>query len=129
MRPATGGVPAGVPPYIKRKEKRIVLITREMMVKRLSEKSGYWQKDVRNLLQCMDEVILECFGEVADDEEVIIQLVKGIRCGCKVVEAHQGVNPSTQESIFIDETVKPFCRFSSNFRKQIQDGYSSKEDG
>ena len=44
-----------------------MLITREMMVKKLSEKSGYWQKDVRSLLQCMDEVVLECFGEVTED--------------------------------------------------------------
>ena len=100
-----------------------------MMVKRLSEKSGYWQKDVRSLLQCMDEVVLECFGEVTDDEEVVVQLVKGIRTGCKIMKPRERVDPRTQEPITVDSTVKPFCKFSDDFRKQIQDNYDTKKDG
>ena len=106
-----------------------MLITREAMVKRLSEKSGYWQKDVRNLLQCMDEVVLECFGEVADDEDVIVQLVKGIRIGCKIMKPRERVDPRTQEPIIVDSTAKPFCKFSDDFRLTIQKQYDENKDG
>lgn len=106
-----------------------MLITREMMVKKLSEKSGYWQKDVRSLLQCMDEVVLECFGEVTEDEDVAIQLVRGVRLKCTVVPERNRKDPRTQEGIIVKPTVKPACKFSDDFRKQIQDNYDMKKDG
>lgn len=106
-----------------------MLITREMMVKKLSEKSGYYQRDVRALLQCMDEVVLECFGEVTDEEDVTVQLVKGIRCGCKVVPPRERVDPRTYEPITVGETVKPSCKFSEDFRQQIQENYRIQKDG
>ena len=106
-----------------------MLITRDMLVKRLSEESGYYQKDVRALLQCMDEVVLKCFGEVADDEDVIIQLVKGIRVSAHVVPKRERVDPRTQEPIIVNETVKPACKFSDDFRVAIQDQYEEKKGG
>ena len=54
-------------------------ITREEMIKKLSDKSGYYQKDIRVLLQCLDEIVFEELSSVTDDEEVSIQLVSGIK--------------------------------------------------
>ena len=105
-----------------------MVITREMLIKKLSEKSGYWQKDVRSLLQCMDEVVLECFGEVTDDEDVVMQLVRGVRLKCAVVPERKRKDPRTQEDIIVKPTVKPACKFSEDFRKQIQNTYDSKKD-
>ena len=48
-------------------------ITREEMVKRLSERSGYYQKDVRALLQCMDDVVFDALCEATLEDEVQIQ--------------------------------------------------------
>ena len=106
-----------------------MLITREAMVKKLSEKSGYYQRDVRTLLQCMDEVVLECFGEVTDEEDVIVQLVKGVRISTHVVPERQRVNPKTQKPIVCKATVKPSCKFSDDFRLQIQENYETQKDG
>lgn len=98
-----------------------------MIVKRLSEKSGYWQKDVRSLLQCMDEVILEYFGDVTEDEDITVQLVRGVRLKCTVVPKRNRRDPRTQEDIIVKPTVKPACKFSGDFRKQIQDNYDTKK--
>jgi hypothetical protein len=104
-------------------------ITREMIIKRLSEKSGYWQKDIRVLLKCLDDVVFECFNEVTDNEEVAIQLVEGIKCGCKVIKSRERVDPRDQKPIIVPDTIKPFAKFSINFRKNIQEQYESKKDG
>lgn len=106
-----------------------MLITREAMIKRLSEKSGYYQRDVRTLLQCMDDVVLECFDEVTDDEDIIVQLVKGVRISAHVVPKRERVDPRTQKPIMVDETVKPACKFSDDFRVAIQNQYDAKKDG
>ena len=75
-------------------------ITREQIIKKLADKSGYYQRDIRTLLHCLDEVVLNCFDEVTDDEEVSIQLVQGIKCGCKIVPERTRKNPKTGPMLF-----------------------------
>lgn len=106
-----------------------MVITREMLVKRLSEQSGYYQKDIRTLLQCLDDVVLECFGEVTDDEDVSIQLVTGCKIGCSIVSQRERVNPKTRENIVCAPTCKPNVKFSKDFRAIIQKQYDEKKDG
>ena len=105
-----------------------MLITREMMIKRLSDVSGYYQKDIRVLLQALDEVVFEYFNDVTDDEDISVQLVKGIKCGCKIVPERTRKDPRTQEDIVCKATVKPFAKFSDDFRKAIQDQYDLNKD-
>lgn len=104
-------------------------ITREMLIKRLSEKSGYYQKDIRALLQSLDEVVLECFGEVTDDEDIMIQLVQGIKIGCSIQPERARKDPRSQEDIICKPTCKPKSKFSDEFRKAIQNQYETKKDG
>lgn len=104
-------------------------ITREEMVKRLSERSGYYMKDVRNLLQCMDDIVFEALCEATLDEEVQIQMVTGIKCGCKIVESRERVNPKTQEPIIVGETAKPFAKFSQDYRFKLQEAYDNNKNG
>ena len=106
-----------------------MLVTREMLIKKLSDASGYYQKDIRTLLQTLDRVVFECFDEVDDDEEVSVQIVKGIKCGCKVVPKRTRKDPRTQEDIVCKATVKPFAKFSDDFREAIQNQYDAKKDG
>jgi nucleoid DNA-binding protein len=106
-----------------------MLVTREILIKKLSDESGYFQKDIRTLLQALDRVVFECFDEVDDDEEVSVQIVKGIKCGCKVVPERTRKDPRTQEDIICEATVKPFAKFSDDFREAIQNQYESKKDG
>lgn len=106
-----------------------MVITREMLVKRLSEHSGYYQKDIRTLLQHLDDVVLECFNEVTDDEEISIQLVTGCKIGCEIVPQRERVHPKTRESIICSPTCKPNVKFSKDFRAIIQKQYDDKKDG
>lgn len=104
-------------------------ITREKMIKRLSERSGYYQKDVRNLLQCMDDVVFEALCEATLDEEIQVQLVTGIKCGCKIMGERSRVNPQNQEPIVVGETTKPFAKFSRDMKFKLQEQYNSKKNG
>ena len=105
-----------------------MLITREMMVKKLSEKSGYWQKDIRAVLQCLDDVVLECFSEVTDDEDTMIQLVSGVRIGCSIQPERNRKDPRTQEDIVCKPRCKPKSKFSEDFRQRIQENYEASKN-
>jgi nucleoid DNA-binding protein len=101
-------------------------ITRENMIDLLAEKSGYWKKDVRELLRCMDEVVFEQLCEATLDEEVQIQMVSGIKCGCKIMPSRDRVDPRTQKPIVVGETAKPFAKFSEDYRAKLQEVYDNK---
>ncbi len=101
-------------------------ITREEMIKRLSEKSGYYMKDIRVLLQTMDEVVFDALCEVDDDNDVTIQLVQGVKLKAVVVPERDRVDPRTQEPIVVKATVKPACKFSQDMRLKLQEVYDNK---
>ena len=104
-------------------------ITREEMIKRLSKRSDYRQKDIRYLLQCMDEVVFEAMGEATLEDDIQLQIVTGIKLGCKIVGTRERVDPRTREPITVGETTKPFVKFSEDFRIKLQEQYNSKKDG
>jgi nucleoid DNA-binding protein len=101
-------------------------MTREEMIKRLSEKSGYYQKDIRVLLQTMDEVVFDALCEVSDENDVAIQLVQGVKLKAAVVPERDRVDPRTQEPIVVKATVKPACKFSQDMRLKLQEAYDNK---
>ena len=104
-------------------------ITREEMVKLLSSKSGYRQQDVRALLQCMDDVVIEVMGEATLEDEVQMQIVTGIKLGCKIIGERDRVDPRTQRPIVVGETARPFAKFSKDFKLKLQEQYDSRKDG
>ena len=104
-------------------------ITREEMIRKLSDKSGYFQKDIRLLLQCLDEVVFEELSSVTDGEEVSIQLVNGIKVKTVVVPERDRVDPRTQEPIVVKATVKPACKISQDYRLKLQNAYENNKNG
>lgn len=105
-----------------------MVITREKIIKKLANKSGYYEKDIRKVLHCLDDVVMECLSEVTNEEEISVQIVKGIKCGCKVMEPRRRVDPRNGNPIDVSETVKPFAKFSEDFRKVIQENYNISKD-
>lgn len=104
-------------------------VTREEMIRKLSDKSGYYQKDVRTLLQCMDEVVFEELSKATIEDEVQIQMVTGIKCGVKIIESRDRVDPRTQQPIVVGETAKPFAKFSQDYRLKLQEAYDNSKNG
>jgi nucleoid DNA-binding protein len=104
-------------------------INRDEMVRRLSEKSGYYMKDIKTVLQAMDDVVFDALCEVDDDNDVLIQLVQGIKVKVSVVPERDRVDPRTQEPIVVGATVKPACKFSRDYRLKLQESYDNKKNG
>ena len=102
-------------------------ITKDQMARRLAEKTEFYLQDVKAVLSAMDEVVKEYFAEVTDDEEVSVQIVEGIKCGCKIVPERPRKNPATGEDVICAATCKPFAKFSTVFRETIQKQYDKKK--
>lgn len=101
-------------------------LTRENVIELLSEKSGYWKKDVRYLLQCMDEIVFDKLCSVTPDEEVSIQLIKGAKFSTRVIPQRDRVDPRDGKPIVCRPTVKVACKFSQDMKLKLQEAYDSK---
>jgi nucleoid DNA-binding protein len=98
-------------------------IPREELIRRVTEESGFYLKDTREVFRALQKVVMEYYGTVTDNEPVTIQLMEGIRIGCKIMPERERLHPSTLETIVVGETVKPFAKFSDEFREKIQKQY------
>jgi nucleoid DNA-binding protein len=104
-------------------------ITRSQLVKKISERSGFYQKDVDKVLKCFDDVVFDCLCEATLDEEIQVQVVTGIKVGCKKLPQRDRVDPRTQEPIIVDESPKLFTKFSQDFKLKVFNEYESKNGG
>ena len=105
-----------------------MVITREMLVKLLADKSGYYQQNVRHVLKCLDEVVYECMDEVGNEDEISIQLVEGVKLCCKIMEPRNGFDPMTKQMTVRKPAPKVFAKISENFKTIVRDKYKERED-
>ena len=101
-------------------------ITREEMIKRLSDKTGYYQKDIRVLLQAMDEEVFDALCEVTAEDEISVQLMTGIKIQCTPVEERFRKDPRDQRDIVCEPTCRVKAKISNDFKLKIQENYKTK---
>lgn len=103
-------------------------ITREQVIKRVAEKANYWQKDVRAVFNALEDVILDCFGEVTDDEPISIRILPGFCLQGYVVPERERVDPRTRNPIVCSPTVKVSAKYSDLMKRKIQEQYEEKTE-
>ena len=104
-------------------------VTREELIKTLSEQSGYCQKDIRAVLKCLDKVVFDLLCGVTEDEDVSVQIIKGAKISTHVVPSRERVDPRDGKPIVCKPTVKPMCKFSQDFRLKLQEQYDNSKNG
>ena len=105
-----------------------MLITRDMLIRKVAEESGYYIQSIRKVFNCLNKIIPEYLSDVTEDDEVVLQLFQGLKIGCYVVPERQRRNPKTHENIICGPTVKPTSKFSNEFKKIIQEQYDAKRE-
>lgn len=106
-----------------------MVVTREMLIKKLSAESGYYQRDIRKVLRCLDTVVAESFKDVTANEDVSVQLLTGVKLSCSVIPERERVDPRTQAPIICGETCKIKSKISEEYKAKIQNQYEDKKNG
>lgn len=101
-------------------------ITREDLIRKLSAKSGYHMQDIRHLLHCMDEVVLDELCEVTPDDEVAVQLVQGVKLICEPVKERDRKDPRNQNDIVCRATCKVKTKISQDLKLKMAENYDNK---
>lgn len=96
------------------------VFTKKDIVVDLAERTGYYKKDLKFVLDELSDLISEYIGSATIDSPVKITLISGIALGGKCVPEKEGTNPSTQEKMLIPEHVVPYAKFSGAFRNKLK---------
>lgn len=83
-------------------------------IKKIAEKTGYSQVDIRGVLDGVKEVTFE---GLRDGEE--IPLIDSVKLRREHKEARQGRNPATGEPIEIAAKYVPRCKFGTSIKAFI----------
>ncbi len=103
------------------------LITREQIIKQLSERCGFFQRDIKNVLSELDDVVEEHLMTVDEDnDEVAVQVVRGLKLIGKFVPERDRRDPRTNEPIVCSPTVRLHGKVSETIKQVVQRAYEKK---
>ena len=83
------------------------------LIKAIAEKAGYTQKDVKTVMETLQEVV---FSTVKDEE---IKLMDGVTLTAVYKEATTARNPKTNEIIDVPAKYAPKCKFGKAIKDAI----------
>lgn len=95
------------------------VLKRKELVNLLSEKTGFYKKNIDEILDALDDVIVENMSAATKKEPSEIHLSLGFVFGGRYSPKHEARDPRTGETVMTPAKYIPYARFSSHFRKKI----------
>lgn len=102
-------------------------ITREQLIKKVAEVSGYYQKNVREVFNVLEDVLLECFDEIDEDNPISVRLLSFLALNGHVWGERERVNPRNREPIVCKPSVRILGKVSDGFKAKAQARYDDKK--
>lgn len=95
------------------------VLKRKELVNLLSEKTGFYKKNIDEILDALDDVIVENMSTATKKEPSEIHLSLGFVFGGRYSPKHEARDPRTGETVMTPAKYIPYARFSPHFRKKI----------
>lgn len=92
---------------------------KQELIDELSERTGFFKKDMKVIVDALSDVIMDQFMCATYDEPSELHLAPGVVIGGKRVKAHEAVDPRNREVIITPEKVIPYATFKSSVRKKL----------
>ena len=103
-------------------------ITREQIIKMVAKKADYWPKDVRNVFNALEDVILDCLSDVTrDNDKILVRICEGIALRATFVDERERVDPRDRSPIICPETIRLGTNYSDRCKNKIQEMYREKK--
>lgn len=89
------------------------------IVNELNERTGFYKKNIRTLLDALEDIIIENMNMATYDQQSEIALFTGWRLGAKRVPERPYCDPRNREEIITPEKLIPHCKLKQSFRQKI----------
>lgn len=95
------------------------VLKKEQLVEILAERTGFFKKNIRTMLDVLDDVIVENMSTATKKEPSEICLSLGFVFGGRYSPRREVRDPRTGEKVMTPAKFIPYARFSPHFRKKI----------
>lgn len=93
---------------------------REDVITVLHEKSGYYKKDLRKVMNALEESIIAIMATAEVDDPVEIRLFDGFYVQAKREPERPATDPRTGEDITAREKIKPHVNIRRSFKWRVE---------
>ena len=94
-------------------------INQDDIIDELHNKTEFYKKDLKFVMESLEEVIMEMMTGATDGKPSEIRLFHGWKLGAKVLPERESKNPRTGEKIITSEKLSPYCSFEQSFKKKL----------
>lgn len=85
----------------------------------LAEKTGFFKKNIGELIDAMGEVVVDYLKNASEDECVEVKLFEGLVIGAKYTPAHEIRDPRNGNKSIVEGHLLPYTRMTKTFRNKI----------
>nr|DAT63931.1 MAG TPA: Bacterial DNA-binding protein [Caudoviricetes sp.] len=98
-----------------------MVLKKKEIADELALRTGFFKGSMKDVVDALDDIIVEKLGEATFDEDVEIQIAKGLTICARRVESREARDPRNQKVINIPEKVIPYAKFTYTFRQKINE--------
>lgn len=102
-------------------------IAREQLIQMVAEKAGYWKKDVKNVFNAIEDVVLECFDDIDEDNPISVRLLSFLALNGHIWGERERVDPRDRKPIVCKPSVRILGKVSDGFKAKAQARYDEKK--
>ena len=95
------------------------VLKRKELVDELASRTNFYKKNIDEILDALDDVIVENMSAATKKEPSEIHLSLGFVFGGRYSPKHEARDPRTGETVITPAKYIPYARFSPHFRKKI----------
>ena len=102
-------------------------VTREQLIKRVAKEADYCQKDVRAVFNVLEDVLLEYFDDIDEDNPVSVRLLSFLALNGTIWGERERVDPRNRKPIICKPAVRILGKVSNGFKARAQERYDEKK--
>lgn len=95
------------------------ILKQKELINELHERTGFYKKNLAEILDALDDIIVENMGTADKHGNSEIHLSHGFVFGGRYAPARPAKDPRTNADIVTPAKVIPYVKFKPSFRKKI----------
>lgn len=102
-------------------------VTREQVIEKVAKKSDFWKQDVRKVFNAIEEVVLECFDDIDEDNPISLRLLTFLALNGHILGERERVDPRNRKPIICKPSVRILGKVSDGFKAKALARYEEKK--
>ena len=96
-----------------------MIIKKDDIISEVSERMNLHKYSIKEVLECLEDVINDNLLKADCDNDVEIKLFKGFKFKSKFIPSHISINPKTKETINVADRLNVSCKITDYHKRNL----------